>query len=137
MKRRRRKTVKLPKGIDSKLELDLKNGPLAACSWKPDPIDYIIRKKYNPDCQYGNVIIEIKGRFRTSEEARKYVWVRKHLQEGQELVFVFSNPKCKMPNAKKRKDGTYHTHAEWADKNNFVYYDAKCVPTSWGKVPKK
>ena len=133
MKRRKRKSIKLPKGFDSKLELELSKGCLKGCSWKPDPIDYIVRKKYNPDCRYGDILIEIKGRFRTTAEASKYKWVRKHLMPNEELVFVFANPNLKMPNVRRRKDGTYQTHADWADKNDFVFYSREDVPTTWSK----
>lgn len=133
MKRRKKKCKPLPKGVDSKLELDLKNNGMKGCQWKPDPIDYIVRKKYNPDCQFGDVLIEIKGRFRSTAEASKYVWVRKHLPPHMELVFVFASPDCRMPNARRRVDGSYQTHAEWADKNDFVWYHKDHVPTSWGK----
>ena len=133
MRRKRRKTKPLPKGCDSHLEADLKKGGLSACTWKPDKIQYTINKMYNPDCRYGNTIIEVKGRFRTSEEAAKYLWVRDALEEGEELVFVFSSPNCKMPNAKRRKDGTYNTHAAWADRHGFIWYDKKHLPTEWGK----
>jgi len=132
MKRRRRKSVKLPKGIDSKLELDLSKGGLQGCEWKPDPIDYIVRKKYNPDCSFGDIIIEIKGRFRTTAEASKYKWVRKHLLPHQELVFVFANPNLRMPAAKRRVDGTYQTHADWAYKNDFIFYSKDDLPRDWG-----
>ena len=30
-----------------------------------------------------------------------------------------------MPQAKKRKDGTKRTHAEWAEKNNFKWLKCK------------
>jgi hypothetical protein len=68
-------------------------------------------------------LIEAKGRFMDSSEAAKYVWIRKKLPEGTELVFLFMKPNCAMPHAKKRKDGTRRTHAEWADKNNFRWFD--------------
>ena len=133
MKRKMRKSRRLPKGCDSFLEADLKEGGLQGCEWKPERIDYIVRKKYSPDCSFGNIIIEVKGRFRTSGEASKYLWVRKHLLPDQELVFVFANPNLKMPNARRRKDETYRTHADWADHHGFCYYDLTHLPREWGR----
>lgn len=133
MRRKRRKSKPLPKGVDSHLEHELKQGGLSSCEWKPNKILYTIKKHYHPDCVYEDTIIEVKGRFRTSDEAAKYVWLRKSLPKDKELVFVFSSPNCKMPNARKRKDGTFLTHSEWADKNDFIWYDKNHLPTPWGK----
>ena len=38
-----------------------------------------------------------------------------------------------MPQAKKRKDGTKRTHAEWAEKNNFNWYSEETLPKEWKK----
>lgn len=78
-------------------------------------------------------MIETKGRFRDSAEARKYIDVRAGLPDDTQLVFVFYNPKTPMPNARKRADGTKMTHGAWAEKNGFVYYTADTVPTEWSK----
>ena len=64
------------------------------------------------------ILIETKGRFRTSQEAAKYIAVRKCNPE-YEIVFCFGNPKTPMPNAKRRKDGTKRTVSEWAEHHNF------------------
>ena len=36
-----------------------------------------------------------------------------------------------MPGAKRRKDGTKRSHAEWADKNKFTWYTEETLPESW------
>ena len=36
-----------------------------------------------------------------------------------------------MPQAKKRKDGTKRTHAEWAETNNFTWYSEDTLPNEW------
>ena len=36
-----------------------------------------------------------------------------------------------MPGAKKRKDGTKRTHAEWAETNNFTWYSEETLPKEW------
>ena len=51
-----------------------------------------------------------------------------------ELVFLFSNPNSPMPQAKKRKDGTKRTHAEWAETNGFRWFSEKTLPEEWTDV---
>lgn len=51
-----------------------------------------------------------------------------------ELVFLFSNPYSPMPQAKKRKDGTKRTHAEWAETNGFRWFAEKTLPEEWTNV---
>ena len=112
---------------DSKWEGELKDGVLKDCEHHPAPIPYSIEHKYYPDFTVGNYIIETKGRFQESSEASKYIWVRKQLPKDKELVFLFYNPKNRMPGARKRKDGTYYTHEEWADKNEFRWFTEETI----------
>ena len=126
-----RKRKALPKGFDSYFELDLYKSCLSGCELKPECIEYTVQKVYNPDFKYENLLIEAKGRFRDSYEASKYLWIRDHLPEGIELVFVFANPCTPMPFAKKRKDGTRRTMAEWAEKHGFTYYSQNNTPKEW------
>ena len=63
--------------------------------------------------------IEVKGRFRTREEARKYVEIRKALGKYEDLVFVFQNPNTPMPDSRRRKDGTRYRMKDWAEKNGY------------------
>ncbi len=113
---------------DSKWEKHLHTGVLKKWEFHPEPkISYIISKTYEVD--YMKVVagktyyLEAKGRFRDSREAAKYVWIRKTLDpKTEELIFIFYNPNKPMPNAKRRKDGTKHTHAEWADKHGFRWF---------------
>lgn len=128
--KRVKKKTKLPTGVDSKLELALKN-EMRSCEWKPPSIKYKLPKTYNPDAAFGDILIEIKGRFRTSDEARKYVYARDSLPPWRDIVFVFANPKLKMPNAKRRKNGTYNTHGEWAERHGFTYYTPDSIPDDW------
>ena len=62
-----------------------------------------------------------------SSEAAKYIWVRKTLPKDKELVFLFYSVKTRMPGAKKRRDGTYYTQVEWAEKNNFKWYTEETI----------
>ena len=74
------------------------------------------------DPEEPNVYYEAKGYFR-SGEARKYVMIQEQ-HPDIEIIFIFQNPFNKMPGAKKRKDGTFLTMAEWADKHGFRYVKA-------------
>lgn len=125
-----RKPKGLPKGYDSKLEYDLHMGELSECKFhdKADLIPYIVEHTYEPDLTHEHngkkYIIEIKGRFRESAEARKYVFVNKVLKDNEELVFLFQAPTKPMPFAKVRKDGTKRSHKDWADKHGFRSWSA-------------
>tara|TARA_R100000231_G_scaffold139137_1_gene119371 strand:+ start:4886 stop:5320 length:435 start_codon:yes stop_codon:yes gene_type:complete len=121
-----------PKGYDSKWEYNLHNSVLKGWSHHSDKIPYIVEHNYEPD--FTKVIdgieylLEAKGRFWDYNEYNKYVWIRKSLKENQELVFLFSSPTSPMPQAKRRKDGTKRSHAEWAEKNNFKWYSEHTLP---------
>lgn len=75
--------------------------------------------------------MEAKGRFWDYQEYNKYIWIRKCLKDNQELVFLFSSPSSPMPQAKRRKDGTKRSHAEWANKNNFRWFSEHTLPKDW------
>ena len=98
-------------------------------------LQYVIEKKYEPDwyVEEGEIeyFIEAKGRFRDSEEARKYVEIKKSLSDSQRLVFILQRPEGKMPNAKRRKDGTTFCMAEWCDRHGFEWYTAHSLPDRW------
>lgn len=68
------------------------------------------------------LLIEVKGYFQDASEAAKYTWVRKHLEDNQELVFVFERPETEFHWLKRRKDGTRQTMSEWADKHEFRWF---------------
>jgi hypothetical protein len=36
-----------------------------------------------------------------------------------------------MPAAKRRKDGTKRSHAEWAEANGFRWFSEETIPDSW------
>jgi hypothetical protein len=117
------------RGADSKWEGVLRDGVLSCCEHHPEKLPYIIHHNYTPDFKTKDkkYIIEAKGRFMDSAEASKYKWIRKSLPKHIELVFLFMKPNTPMPHAKARKDGTKRTHAEWAEKNNFKWYDETTI----------
>ena len=125
----------VPKGYDSKWEYNLHSTILKSWQHHGPSIEYKVEHKYEPDfvrtingIQY---LIEAKGRFWDYNEYNKYKWIKKHLSSSQELVFLFSSPYAPMPQAKPRKDGTKRTHAEWAEKNGFTWYDEDNLPEEW------
>lgn len=128
-KKRRTKKREYPKGYDSGLEYELHKGKLKSWSHHPDRLSYVSSHTYEPDFVKtvdGKIIyIEVKGRFRTSAESRKYVDVRSSLSDNEELIFIFSDANKPMPGARKRKDGTKQSHGDWATKNNFRFYCCK------------
>lgn len=137
-KYKRKKKIKIPEGYDSRLEYDLHNNELKHLDYHPrEKIHYAVPSTYEPDFIYKSkgktVLVEVKGRFRTSSEARKYRYVRESLKEKEEvLIFLFQDAKKPMPFASKRKDGTKQTHGEWADRHGFTYYCLKKgLPETW------
>ena len=100
-----------------------------------DLVPYIIEHKYEPDFvrKIGRkkILLESKGRFWDFAEYNKYVWVKKILPKNTELVFLFANPAAPMPGAKRRKDGTKRSHAEWAEVNGFRWFSEDTIPDSW------
>ena len=46
-------------------------------------------------------------------------------------MFLFSNPDAPMPQAKKRRDGTKRSHAEWAEANEFRWFIEQTLPKEW------
>ena len=88
--------------------------------YEPEGFEYTVRKKYWPDFVKGDIWIEVKGRFRNSEEAAKYIHIR-NCWPSKRLVFLFQNPETPMPGAKKRKDGSKYTVSQWARDNGFEW----------------
>jgi hypothetical protein len=139
MKRKPRKIrpreKNIPKGYDSLWEYSLHQNLLKDWKMRGDPISYIIKKTYEVDfvktINNKIILLETKGRFWDHAEYSKYIWIREALPSTMELVFLFQKPYAPMPQAKKRKDGTKRTHAEWADTNNFRWYSEENLPKSW------
>jgi len=131
----RPKKTNVPKGYDSLWEVTLHETVLQ--NWKHhfDTIDYIVRHKYEPDfvkeIKGKTILLEAKGRFWDYAEYSKYIHIRTALPKNYELVFLFQKPLSPMPQAKKRKDGTKRSHAEWAETNNFTWYSEETLPEEW------
>ncbi len=131
----RPKKVNVAKGYDSKWEFDIHQTILKDWMHHGEKIVYVVKHKYEPDFvkMFNNkiVLLEAKGRFWDYAEYSKYIHIREALPKDYELVFLFQKPFSPMPQAKKRKDGTKRTHAEWAEKNNFTWYSEETLPEEW------
>jgi len=131
----RPKKTNVPKGYDSAWEYDIHQTILKDWKHHWDTIKYVVHHKYEADFVKefdGNIIlIEAKGRFWDYAEYSKYIHIREALPKDYELVFLFQKPFSPMPQAKKRKDGTKRTHAEWAETNNFRWYSEDTLPDDW------
>ncbi len=111
---------------DSLLEKRLHEGKLKDCGFhtKEFMVEYTVPHTYEPDFTYEKdgktFLIETKGRFQDNAEARKYLFIREALDaEKFELVFVWQKKGTRFPFARKRLDGSYATHEEYADKHGF------------------
>ena len=131
----RPKKVNVPKGYDSSWEYVLHSTILQQWKHHWDNIHYVVKHRYEPDfvkiIDGKTILLEAKGRFWDYAEYSKYIHIREALDSDTELVFLFQKPFSPMPQAKKRKDGTKRTHAEWADTNNFTWYSEETLPKEW------
>lgn len=117
----------------SGLEKRLGEGRLRNMQYEPFKLNYIMEKQYLPDFvnEKKKVIFEVKGYFRTSAEASKYIAVQNYNPDW-DFVFIFSDPDKPLPWAKRRKgDGAKMTHAEWAVKNGFKYCSPDTIKKEW------
>lgn len=112
-------------GYDSNLEKRLHESILSGAEHHPANVNYVWPHRYEPDfCIHAErpILIECKGYFQDRNDATKYLWVRKALPEGTELVFVFESPNKAIHFQPKRKDGTKMKHYEWAEKHGFRWF---------------
>ena len=128
-------------GYDCIWEANLHESILKDWEHLTESVSYITHHTYKPDfirkIKGKKILLESKGRFWDHAEYSKYLWVQKALPKNTELVFLFANPASPMPGAKRRKDGTKRTHAEWAETNGFRWYSEDTMPDKWIDVSAK
>lgn len=116
---------------DSNLEKRLHEGPLKDAAHHEGKINYVWSHTYEPDFVVlsggTTILVECKGYFMDRADATKYIWVRKALPEGTRLVFCFESPHKGIHFSAKRQNGQRMTHAEWAEKNGFEWYDEQTI----------
>lgn len=122
-------------GYDSNWEYELHMGLLKAWTHHEGTVPYIVEHVYHPDfvleVDGHTVLLEAKGRSWDYAEYSKYIWINKVLPDDTELVFLFANPSAAMPQAKRRKDGTKRSHAEWAESHGFRWFSEETLPDTW------
>jgi hypothetical protein len=100
---------------------------------KGSKLSYEIPHEYTPDFVHPvspRVQLEVKGYFRTSAEASKYVHIKRD-NPDIELIFIFNNAfKKAHPNCRPRVDGSVLTLDEWCKKHEFLYYEEKSLPSN-------
>ena len=118
-----------PKQYDSGFEHEIAQQLSDEWEHHPAKISYVSSHTYTPDFKRTvdgkTTYIEAKGRFRTRNEASKYIAIRDALKENEELVFIFYNADHPLVGAKKRKDGTKQSHGDWATSNGFKWHCRK------------
>lgn len=117
----------------SKLEKRLGEGRLSKLKYEPFTLSYTQVKEYLPDFvnESKQIVFEVKGYFRTSQEAKKYVDVKASNPDWM-YVFIFSDPDKPLPWAKRRVgDGKRMSHREWAEKNGFQWCTEFSIKKEW------
>lgn len=125
VKKPKRVKVKKDNGkFRSGLEQRLWEGPLKGIPYEEKTFKYtaIEERKYTPDGFISDKVwLEVKGRFRTRAEARKYQHIQKCYPDVY-IIFVLAAREVPLPGATiRKKDGKKRTHEEWLTENGFVY----------------
>lgn len=107
-----------------------KNSPKTV-EYEPFKIEYQPKlKRYTPDFKLPNgIIVEAKGRFRTSEERTKMICVRDQNPQ-YDIRFLFMDANLRL------YKGAKLTHGEWATKNGFQWAEGDFIPPQWIKEKK-
>ena len=96
--------------------------------YEPHALPYVTQRDYIPDLLVNGIYVELKGYFR-SESQRKMRKVKEQHPEA-DIRFVFQKATSTVQGAKKRKDGTKMTCAEWADRYGFTWAEGT-IPEEW------
>jgi hypothetical protein len=94
-------------------------------SYEPEWLPYVIEHRYIPDFKIGDIYLETKGWFKSSDR-RKMLAVKK-ANPDLDIRLVFQAPTNKIS---KRSKTTY---AMWAERNGFPWCAYYAIPTSWLK----
>lgn len=101
--------------------------------YEPHPLVYVTERNYIPDVRAYRkdntaIYVELKGYFRA--EAQRKMRKVKEQHPDIDLRFVFQRANSPVQGAKKRKDGTKMTCAEWADRYGFQWAEGT-IPEEW------
>lgn len=79
-------------------------------------LDYILLKTYTPDfiIDDGRIMLEVKGVL--DQQSRSKMAAVKEQHPEADIRFVFAKPHNRCP-------GLKSTHAEWAERHGYIWYD--------------
>ena len=97
--------------------------------YEPHNLPYTVERQYYPDLLVGDIYIELKGFFR--QDAQRKMKAVKVQHPDLDIRFLFQRASSPVHGAKKRKDGSKMTCAEWADRYGFVWAEGEQVPEEW------
>lgn len=97
--------------------------------YEPHALPYSVERKYIPDLLIGDIYIELKGFFR--QDAQRKMKAVKAQHPDLDIRFLFQRGNSPVHGAKKRKDGTKMTCAEWADRYGFTWAEGEVIPQEW------
>lgn len=98
------------------------------CEYEPTKLPYTVMRNYIPDLKVGDMFIEVKGYFR--QDAQRKMRNVKEQHPELDIRFLFQRLDSPVQGAKKRRDGTKMTCAEWAERHNFKYAE-RVIPDEW------
>lgn len=97
--------------------------------YEPHKVKYNVEREYVPDLKIGDIYIELKGYFR--QDAQRKMKAVKAQHPDMDIRFLFQKASSTLQGAKKRKDGTKMTCAEWADRYGFDWAEGETIPEEW------
>ena len=96
--------------------------------YEPEKLAYFVERHYIPDLVINSMVVELKGYFR--QDSQRKMKAIKAQYPDLDIRFVFQKASATIQGAKKRKDGTKMTCAEWADRQGFVWAEGT-IPEEW------
>lgn len=124
IKRRRARKLKVESIYRSQLESRVASDlpPDILPRYETHKIKYLVEHEYTPDWSIDDTtFIEVKGYMRANDRA-KHLAIKK-LHPELKIVFVFGDSRNKLNKASKT------TYADWCNKYQFEYCDAKDLKT--------
>lgn len=120
--------MRMPKGTFEERVIDDLKQRSVPHMYEPEKLAYYVERYYVPDLKVGTMYVELKGYFR--QDAQRKMKAVKAQHPELDIRFVFQNANATIQGAKKRKDGSKMTCAEWAERNGFVYSEGT-IPEEW------
>lgn len=106
-------------------DLDLRG---VSYEYEPCNLPYVVRRNYVPDLKIKEMYIEVKGYFR--QDAQRKMRNVKEQHPDLDIRFLFQKNNSTLQGAKRRKDGSKMTCAQWAERYGFEYAEG-VIPDEW------